>query len=144
MIFSPVLSQKFKGPLGQDGVAIFASLALSDPDGHPLTINIGDLQAGGFTGSQSRGVSDHQDRLMFEILRHRQEGFDLREIQNDRKFSLSPGMPDLLHHPLLFQRRAVKEFEGGHIKPECSLGQMPFLDQVKQVLLEFRFPQFFR
>ena len=81
---------------------------------------------------------------MFEIRRHRQEGFHLREIQNDRKFPLGPGMPDLLHHPFPLQRRSVKKFEGGNIKPECSLGQMPFLYKVKQVRLELSFPQFFR
>lgn len=73
-----------QGRLGQDGVAILASLALIDPDHHPLTIDIGYLKPCGFTGSQSRGVGDHQDGFMFEILRHGQEGFHLREIQNER------------------------------------------------------------
>ena len=81
---------------------------------------------------------------MLEIPGDGKKGLHLRQIQNDRKFPFGPGMSDLLHHPLPLQRRAVKEFEGRNIKPECPLGQMPFLDQVKQVLLDFCFPQFCR
>ena len=82
-----------QGRLGQEGVAVLSSFALVDSDHHPLTINIGDLQACGFTGPQSRGVGEHQDGLVLEILGHRKEGLHLRKIQNDRQFPLGPGMP---------------------------------------------------
>ena len=51
VIFSPILPQKLKGRCGQDGVAVFAPLALTDPDHHPLTVNIGNLEACSFTYS---------------------------------------------------------------------------------------------
>ena len=40
-IFFPVLSQMLKGRLGQNGIAILASFALTYPYRHPLAIDIG-------------------------------------------------------------------------------------------------------
>jgi len=122
MILSPIFSQMFKSSRGQNGIAVLASLALCYPDHHPLAVNIGDLQAGGFTGPQSRGIGDHQNRLVFEVRRDRKKGFHLREIQNDREFPPGSGRPDLLHQPFPFQRRSVEKFESGHIKTERPFG----------------------
>ena len=46
MVFFPVSSQMLKDGFGQDGVAVFASLAVTHPDCHPLAVDIGQLQAG--------------------------------------------------------------------------------------------------
>ena len=62
-IFPPVVSQMLKGPLGQNGVTILASLALTYPDHHSFTIDIGELKACGFACSQSRSIGHHQDGL---------------------------------------------------------------------------------
>ena len=61
-IFPPVLSQLLQGRLGQNGVTILASLALSDPDHHPFTINIGEFKACCLAHSQSRRIRHHQAR----------------------------------------------------------------------------------
>ena len=141
-IFFPVLPQALQGRLGQNGVTILAALAVTYLDRHPFAVNIGQLQAGGFVYPQSRRIGDHQNGLVLEVLRHGKNGFHLREIQNHRKFSFAPGMPDLFHRPFAFQRRSVEKLEPGNIEPERPLGQVPFIDQVKQVLFEFGFPQF--
>jgi len=143
-ISPPVVSQLLQGRLGQNGVTILASLALSDPDHHSLTIDIGELKACCLAHSQSRGIRHHQDGLVLEILGNGKEGLDLREVQNHRKFSLGPRIADFLHRPFPFQRRSVQEFKARHIEPEGSLGQMPLLDQVNQIRLEFVFSQLLR
>jgi hypothetical protein len=79
---------------------------------------------------------------VLEVLRDGKKRFHLRDIQNNRKLSLAPGMPDLLHRPVAFQRRSVEKFKARYIKPECPLGQVPLIDQVKKILLEFGFSQF--
>ena len=107
MIFSPVLSQMLKGRLGQDGVAIFAALALTYSYHHPFAVDIGYLKTRCFAGPQSRRIRDHQNYLVLEIRGDGKEGFHLGQIQNDRKFPFGSGIPDLLHRPFAFQRRSV-------------------------------------
>lgn len=70
--------------MGQNGVAIFATLAITYLDRHPFAIDISQLKAGCFGYHQSRRIRDHQDRLMLEVLRNGKEGFYFREIQNNR------------------------------------------------------------
>jgi hypothetical protein len=69
-IVMPILSQLLKSPLGQNGVTILASLALTDPDHHSFPIDIGELKVCGLAHSQSRRIRYHQDSFVLEILRH--------------------------------------------------------------------------
>ena len=79
-ICPPVVSQLLKGRLGQNGVTILASLALTYPDHHSFTIDIGQFKACCFAHSQSRRIRHHQDGLVLEILCNGKQGLDLREI----------------------------------------------------------------
>src|SRR3974377_2554785 len=59
--------------LKQDGrendVSILLALALLDPDEHPVTIDIGELERYDLRGSQAGGVSQHQDRPVVGVRR---------------------------------------------------------------------------
>jgi len=110
-IFSPVLSQLIQGCLGQNGVTILAPL-LGDPNIIRL-LSICKFKTGGFTHSQSRGIRQHQDGLVLEIL-VTENRIGPRRDQKHRKFSLGPGIADLLHCPFRFSVVRYKNLRQPH------------------------------
>src|SRR5215467_7902342 len=73
--------------LEQDGrendVPILLALALLDPDEHPVTINIGELERYDLRGSQAGGISQAQDRPVLDVCRRGEQPSNLLRAQNN-------------------------------------------------------------
>src|SRR5438128_7757874 len=60
---APPFMQYLKQDGRENDVSILVALALLDPDEHPVTIDIGELERYDLRGSQAGGISQAQDRL---------------------------------------------------------------------------------
>src|SRR5271155_594311 len=71
----------------QDGrendVPILLALALLDPDDHPVTIDVGELERYDLRGSQAGGIRQAQERLVLDVDRRGEQPTDLFLAQND-------------------------------------------------------------
>src|ERR1700745_1110026 len=73
--------------LEQDGrendVPILLALALLDPDDHPVTIDIGELERYDLRGSQARGISQAEGHLVLDVRRRGEKPSDLFRAENN-------------------------------------------------------------
>src|SRR5271168_3144974 len=100
----------------QDGrendVPILLTLALFDPDDHPVTIDIGELERYDLRGSQAGGVSQAQERLVLDVRRRREQPTDLFRAQNNGQAARLAGRDDLLGKIAALQRDLEEEPQG--------------------------------
>src|SRR5438309_1639191 len=93
--------------LEQDGrendVAILLALALLDPDEHPVTINIGELERYDLRGSQAGGISQAQDCPVLDVRRRGEQPTDLLRAQNNGQAARLAGRDELLGKTEAFQ-----------------------------------------
>src|SRR5205085_9830447 len=100
----------------QDGrendIPILLALALFDPDDHPVTIDIGELERYHLRGSQAGGVSQAQERLVLDVYRRGEQPTDLFRAQNDGQAARLAGRDELLGKIVAFQRDLEEEPQG--------------------------------
>src|SRR6201998_742125 len=86
--------------LEQDGrenaVAILLALALLDPDDHPVTIDIGELERYALRGSQTGGISQAEDRPVLDIRRRGEQPTDLLRAENNGQAARLAGRDELI------------------------------------------------
>src|SRR5215469_7877438 len=86
--------------LEQDGrennVPILLALALLDPDDHPVTIDIGELERYHLRGSQAGGISQAEDRPVFDIRRRGEQPTDLLRTENNGQAARLAGRDELI------------------------------------------------
>jgi len=66
---APPFAQQLEKVERENDIPILLPLALFDPDDHPVTINIGELERYDLRGSQAGGVSQAQERLVLDVCR---------------------------------------------------------------------------
>ena len=62
----PPLAQQGEQILRKHGIAIAPALATLDPQEHPLTVDIGDLQHGDLSDTEAGAIGDRECGLVFE------------------------------------------------------------------------------
>ena len=67
----------------ENDVPILLALALLDPDEHPVTVDIGELERYDLRGSQAGGISHAQDRPVLGVRRRGEQPTDLLRGQNN-------------------------------------------------------------
>ena len=82
---------------------------LFEPDDHPVTIDIGELERYDLRGSQAGGISQAQERLVLEVYRRGEQPTDLFLAQNNGQAAGPAGRDDLLGKIVAFQRDLEEE-----------------------------------
>src|SRR5215472_5310115 len=102
--------------LEQDGrendVAILLALALFDPDDHPVTIDIGELERYDLRGSQAGGIGQAQERLVLDVYRRGEQPTDLFRAQNNGQAARLAGRDELLGKIVALERDLEEEPQG--------------------------------
>ena len=104
--------------LKQDGrendVSILLALALLDPDEHPVTIDIGELERYDLRGSQAGGISQAQDRPVLGV---RRRGDDENRCRNTPTASGASSTTKMLTLKMRLQRPSdVYEADGSRTR----------------------------
>src|SRR4029077_17931782 len=74
---APPFAQYLEQVGRENDIPILLALALFDPDDHPVTIDIGELERYDLRGSQAGGVSQAQERLVLDVSRRGKQPTDL-------------------------------------------------------------------
>src|SRR3974390_425345 len=102
--------------LEQDGrendVPILLALALLDPDEHPVTIDIGELERYHLRGSQAGGISQAQNRPVLDVRRRGEQPTDLLRAQNNGQAARLAGRDELLGKIVALQCDLEEEPQG--------------------------------
>src|SRR6266480_1926795 len=81
---APPFMQYLKQDGRENDVPILLALALLDPDEHPVTIDIGELERYDLRGPQAGGISQAQDRPVLDVRRRGEQPTDLFRAQKQR------------------------------------------------------------
>src|SRR5262252_3089050 len=114
---APPFMQYLKQDGRENDVSILLALALLDPDEHPVTIDIGELERYDLRGSQAGGISQAQDRPVLGVRRRREQPTDLLRAQNNGQAARLAGRDELLGKIVAFQCDLEEE-------PQCSGGDV--------------------
>ena len=93
---APPFAQYLEQVGRENDIPILLALALFDPDDHPATIDIGELERYDLRGSQAGGVSQAQERLVLDVSRRGEQPTDLFRAQNNGQAARLAGRDDLL------------------------------------------------
>src|SRR5258708_1994712 len=110
---APPFAQYLEQVGRENDIPILLALALFDPDDHPVTIDIGELERYDLRGSQAGGVSQAQERLVLDVSRRGEQPTDLFRAQNNGQAARLAGRDHLLGKIAELQR----ELEG---EPQSS------------------------
>jgi len=97
----------------ENDVPILLALALLDPDEHPVTVDIGELERYDLRGSQAGGISQAQNRPVLDVRRRSEQPTDLLRAQNNGQAARLAGRDELLGKIVAFQCDLEEE-------PQCS------------------------
>src|SRR6201982_3771709 len=100
-------SRSFLPPLSRG-----QALALFDPDDHPVTIDIGELERYDLRGSQAGGVSQTQERLVLDVCRRGEQPTNLFRAQDNGQAARLAGRDYLLGKIVALQRDPEEEPQG--------------------------------
>src|SRR5271169_7186815 len=93
---APPFAQYLEKVGRENDIPILLALALFDPDDHPVTIDIRELERYDLRGSQAGGVSQAQERLVLDVSRRGEQPTDLFRAQNNGQAARLAGRDDLL------------------------------------------------
>src|SRR6516225_3857787 len=100
---APPFMQYLKQDGRENDVSILLALALFDPDEHPVTIDIGELERYDLRGSQAGGISQAQERPVLGVRRRGEQPTDLFRAQNNGQAARLAGRDELLGKIVAFQ-----------------------------------------
>ena len=80
---APVNAQGFQQFGTQGHVAVAAALTLVNPDHHPLTVDVSDLETAKFGPSHGGGIQGHEQRAVIEIARRIDEPGHFLKTEHD-------------------------------------------------------------
>src|SRR5215472_5095665 len=109
---APPFAQYLKQDGRENDVPILLALALLDPDEHPVTIDIGELERDDLRGSQAGGISQAQDRPVLDVRRRGEQPTDLLRAQNNGQATRLAGRDELLGKIVAFQCDLEEEPQG--------------------------------
>src|SRR3974377_127383 len=132
---APPLMQYLKQDRRENDVSILLALALLNPDEHPVTIDIGELERDDLRGSQAGGISQAQDRPVLGVRRRGEQPSDLFRAENNRQASRLAGRDELLGKIVAFQCDLEEEPQcssadvgGSHRRPDRGQPQLIAMD----------------
>jgi hypothetical protein len=132
----PIRPQLGEQTTREHAVAVLAALALTDADGHPVAVNVGELQVDDLADPQPRGVGGHEQDPMLGIAGSAQEPLDLLGAQDLRQPALPLARRQRELQPVPLQDSRVQEREGIDGDVAGAPGQLPLYEQVVQVVLD--------
>src|ERR1700750_1865033 len=100
---APPFMQYLKKDGRENDVSILLALALLDPDEHPVTIDIGELERYDLRGSQAGGISQAQDRPVLDVPRRGEQPTDLLRARAKGQAARLAGRDELLGKIVAFQ-----------------------------------------
>src|SRR5215471_13303286 len=100
---APPFMQYLKQDGRENDVSILLALTLFDPDEHPVTIDIGELERYDLRGSQAGGISQAQDRPVLGVRRRGEQPTDLLRAQNNGQAARLAGRDELFSKIVAFQ-----------------------------------------
>src|ERR1700751_2014841 len=109
---TPPFMQYLKKDGRENDVPILLALALLDPDEHPVTIDIGELERYDLRGSQAGGISQAQDCPVLDVRRRGEQPTDLLRAQNNGQAARLAGRDELLGKIVAFQCDLEEEPQG--------------------------------
>src|SRR5204863_6786822 len=109
---APPFAQYLKKDGRENDISILLPLALFDPDDHPVTIDIGELEGYDLRGSQARGISQAQERLMLDVYRRGEQPTNLFRAENNEQAARLAGRDELLGKIMALQRDLEEEPQG--------------------------------
>src|SRR6516165_2860040 len=111
---APPFMQYLKQDGRENDVSILLALALLDPDEHPVTIDIGELERYDLRGSQAGGISQAQDRPVLGV---RRRGDDENRCRNTPTASGASSTTKMLTLKMRLQRPSdVYEADGSRTR----------------------------
>ncbi len=96
----------------ENDIPILLTLALFDPDDHPVTVDVGEPERYDLRGSQAGGVSQAQQRVVLDVSRRGEQPTDLFRAQNNGQAAWLAGRDDLLGKIVALQRDVEEEPQG--------------------------------
>src|SRR5271169_5369563 len=109
---APPFAQYLEKVGRENDIPILLALALFDPDDHPVTVDVGELERYDIRGSQAGGVSQAQERLVLDVSRRGEQPTDLFRAQNNGQAARLAGGDDLLGEIVALQRDLEEEPQG--------------------------------
>src|SRR5215813_5005975 len=91
---APPVAQYLEKVGRENDIPILLALALFDPDDHPLTVDIGELERYDLRGSQAGGISQAQERLVLDVRRRGEQSADLFRAENNGEAARLTGRHD--------------------------------------------------
>src|SRR5436305_7894906 len=109
---APPFAQYLEKDGRENDIPILFALALFDPDDHPVTIDIGELERHDLRGSQAGGISQAQDRLVLDVYRRSEQPTDLFRAENNGQAARLAGRDEFLGKIVALQRDLEEEPQG--------------------------------
>jgi hypothetical protein len=140
----PVRSQPFQAPCGQGHQAVFAPLALADPDQHTLGVDVRDLEMGSFPEAQSTGVDHLQTQSCFRVDYRAQQQADFLQTQHDGQFLAVPRPSEREDRPRSLQGHLIEKPDAIEVDAEGTLGDLLVIEEIEKILPELIFAELIR
>jgi hypothetical protein len=125
----PIGAQDCQQLRRQHHVAVFATLAMFDPDHHPATVNIGDLQSDRFGGAQPGRIGRRQRDTRLQARHRFEKAHNLVGAQHHRQFAGLARIGDPFRNFVMAKRHAIEKPQGAHRLVQRRPGH-PTRDQV--------------
>src|SRR4051795_6816642 len=109
---APPFAQYLEKDGRENDIPILFAYALFDPDDHPVTIDIGELERYDLRGSQAGGISQAQERLVLDVYCRGEQPTDLFRAENNGQAARLAGRDELLGKIVALQRDLEEEPQG--------------------------------
>src|SRR5258707_2044794 len=134
LVHSPPVAQDFEELRGEHDIAIFLSFTLLDSDEHPLTVDIGDLQADRLRDPQSGGVAGRQDCAMLDAPHTGQKLQDFFLSQDHRQLLRFFGRWNYFFQvPSPMERDFIEETKSRYSDDNRAWSELPFVREINLV-----------
>src|SRR5438105_5986946 len=109
---APPFAQYLQKDGRENDIPILFTLALFDPDDHPVTVDIGELEGYDLRGSQAGGISQAQERLVLDVYRRGEQPTHFFRAENNGQAARLAGRDELLGKIVALQRDLEEEPQG--------------------------------
>ena len=141
----PVVPQQREQTGRQHHVAVFAALALLDPDDHTPAVDGAGSEPDGFGDPQTCRVTDGQNHAVLQFVDGREEARHFLLAQHDGQLLRLLARRDVvLDSPETLQCDGVEEPQGGDCDDDRTGCETPVVGQVEQVGANLGWPEMFR
>ncbi|CAG2161421.1 hypothetical protein LMG26411_08223 [Cupriavidus numazuensis] len=129
---SPPNAQAFEQHGREHRVAVLATLALFDAQGHALTVDIGHLQRHHFAGAQAGAIGDRERGLVLQVPSGRQQSADFVGTEYHGQGAWNSYRSHLGHALRIAERHFKEELQSGDRGIERNRGDA-VIDQMELI-----------